>query len=241
LAWLFAAHPATAGQLPSQVGTVLAANNATVGVASVSDGSTIFSGDLIKTGDGGRLQVQSGTVQFVFDANTTARIFKTGDRLLVELAQGSMSYSAKGVGENLNIFAQDIKFIPRTTELAVGQISIVSRCEVRAVPTRSTLQATSGKETRDIETNKTYSVLSEVGVDYNDSWKPVVQDYPEYPRDADYHHSHSHVACSPAVWKGQKLPIHGGAEGHFKYLVIGGVAIVTSVAVYKALQSPDKP
>ena len=207
----------------------------------MSNGATIFSGDLIKTGGAGQMQVQSGTMQFVFDANSVARIFKTGDRVMVELEQGSVSYSAKGVSENLTVFAQDIKFVPRTMELAVGQISIASRCEVRATPLRSTLTATSGKETRTIETNRSYNVFSEVGVDYNDSWKPTLQDYPEYPRDAEYHHSHSHVACSPSAKQTQRPPVFGGSQGHFEFVAVGIVAVPTVIALIKALESPDKP
>jgi len=82
--------------------------------------------------------------------------------------------------KTLPLFAQDIKFVPRTTELAVGQITIVSRCDVQASTSRSSLEATSGKETRTIDANKSYSVIPLFGVDYNDSWKPTLQDYPEY-------------------------------------------------------------
>jgi hypothetical protein len=232
---------AAQAQEVAQTGIVTSATNATVGVAPVSNGTTIFSGDLIKTGDAGRLQVQSGSMQFVFDANTSARIFRSGERTVIELERGSMSYSAKGVSENLVLFAQDIKFVPKTTELAVGQISIVSRCEVRATPLRSTMEATSGKETRTIETNRSYQALSEVGVDYNDSWKPIQPEYPEYPRDAEYHHSHNHVACAPGVWKAQKLPVSAGSPGHFNLVVGGTAAVVTAILVKKALQSPDQP
>ena len=142
-----------------QAGVVTFANEASVGIATASNGSTIFSGDLLKTGEAGRLQIQSGTMQFVLDARSAARIFKTGDRVLVELEQGSLAYSAKGVSENLTLFAQDIKFVPRTTELAVGQITIVSRCDVQASTSRSSLEATSGKETRTIDAKDRKSVV----------------------------------------------------------------------------------
>ena len=227
-------------QQQTQAGVATNARNATVGTTSVSSGSTIFSGDLLKTGEQGRLQVQSGTIQFMFEASSAARIFRTGNRVIVELERGTVHYSAQGASEKLTLFAQDIKFIPAMSDLAVGQISIVSQCEVTATAKRSTLEATSGRETRTIETNKTYRVLSEVGVDYDDSWKPVPPDYSDYSRDADYHRSHRHVACSPDTWK-QRTPHQPLKEGHFKYVAAGGVAAVTIVVLIKALESPSEP
>src|SRR5258708_39010760 len=108
------------GQQGGAVGAVSNASNATVGTTPVSSGTTLFSGDLVKTGEAGRLQVQSGATQFVFDANSAARIFRAGDRVTVELESGSVSYSAKGVSDSLTLFAQDIKVVPRGSELTVA-------------------------------------------------------------------------------------------------------------------------
>lgn len=239
LAW--AGIQTASAQQPSQVGVVTNSIDATLGQTPVSNGSTIFSGDLLKTAAEGRLQVQSGTMQFVFEPNSSARIFKSGDRVIVELERGAVSYSAKGVGENLTLFAQDVKFVPKTSELAVGQITIASRCELRASAQRSTLAATSGKESHIIETNKTYNVLSDIGVDYNDSWKPVLREYPDYPREADYHHSHNHVACAPGVWQNAKGPIQAGAPGHFVLILGVAAGVATTIIAIKAFESPDKP
>ncbi len=240
LALILGSWPVSAQEV-GQAGVVTFANGASIGIATASNGSTIFSGDLLKTGEAGRLQIQSGTMQFVLDARSAARIFKTGDRVLVELEQGSLVYSAKGVSENLTLFAQDIRFVPRTTELAVGQITIISRCDVQASTSRSSLEATSGKETRTIDANKSYSVIPLFGVDYNDSWKPTVQDYPEYPRNADYHRSHNHIACSPGDQKTQKLPKSTATEGHFILKATTIAVVPTAIILWKALESPDKP
>src|SRR5882762_2722021 len=105
LALILGSWPVSAQEV-GQAGVVTFANDASIGIATASNGSTIFSGDLLKTGEAGRLQIQSGTMQFVLDARSAARIFKTGDRVLVELEQGSLAYSAKGVSENLTLFAE---------------------------------------------------------------------------------------------------------------------------------------
>lgn len=55
-----------------------------------------------------------------------------------------------------------------------------------------------------IESNSTYLALSEVGVDYNDSWKSVLQGYPQFPPDAEYHRLHTRVAGPQYVWQSKK-------------------------------------
>src|SRR5580693_10128435 len=104
--------PAPAGQLAS-AGVVTLAANATIGNGTVSEGATVFSGDLLKTGDQGHLSVQSGSLQFVLGSNTSARVFRNLDRTIVELERGTLAYSARGVNENLAIFALDIRFVPQ--------------------------------------------------------------------------------------------------------------------------------
>lgn len=224
-----------------QTGIVTLAQGATNGGSAITEGATVYSGDLLKTGDNGRLQVQVGTIQFILTGNSSARIFHAGNRTLVEVERGTLAYSVRGTHENLILYAQDIKFVPRTNAPAVGQIDISNRCSIIVTSTKSTIDVTSGKETRTIEESKSFRATSEVGVDYDDKWQPVLTDYPEYPREADYHHSHGHVAC-PAAYVAQPhhAPLAGGA-GHFTELTAGAVGVITAIVVHKALESPDRP
>ena len=229
-----------APQVP-QAGIVTLAVNATSGNGSITQGATVYSGDLLKTADNGRLQVQVGTIQFVLSGNSSSRIFHAGNRTLVEVERGILAYSVRGTNEELILYAQDIKVVPRTSASAAGQIDITTRCSVTVTSTRSPIDVTSGKETHTIEESKTFRVTSVEGVDYRDDWKPVLTDYPEYPRDADYHHSHGHVACPAAyVEQARHAPIAGGS-GHFVELMGGAVAVVIAIAVHEAVESPDRP
>jgi hypothetical protein len=223
-------------------GVVGIASNATLGSTTLSEGATVFSGDPLKTGDSGRLQVQSGSMQFVLGANSAARIFREDNRFLVELERGSVAYTARGGSEDLTLYALDVKFLPKTSAMAAGQITIVSRCNLNATATHSSIEVTSGRETRTVEESKSFRVLSAVGVDYRDSWKPVLSDYPEYPRDAEYHHSHDHIACAADLTQqAHKVPIAALGSGHFGEIVGGGVAVIGVIGVIKALESPDRP
>jgi hypothetical protein len=235
-------NPFCFAQQATPAGVVAIATNATLGSTTVSEGATVFSGDVLKTGDGGRLQVQSGALQFVLGANSAARIFRADNRFLVELERGALAYTAKGGGEDLTLYALDVKFLPKTTLPAAGQITIVSRCNLTATSTHSSIEVTSGRETRTVEESKSFRILSAVGVDYRDSWKPVLSDYPEYPRDAEYHHSHDHIACAADLTQqAHKAPISALGAGHFGEIVGGGVTIIGVIGVIKAFESPDRP
>jgi len=224
----------------ASAGLVTVAANATIGNSNVSEGATVFSGDLLKTGDQGHLSVQSGSLQFVLGEYSSARFFQNLNRTIVELERGTLAFSAKGVNENLTIFALDIRFAPQTSLQVAGQIGILSRCDVTVTAARGSVEVTSGRETRTVQEGKSYRVLSDFGVDYRDSWQPVLSDYPDLPSDAQYHHSHAHVACLVAAHAVQS-PVSALAEGHFREIIGGAVAIITGWSVHEALESPDRP
>jgi hypothetical protein len=228
-------------QSAPQAGIVTLAANAADAHASITEGATVYSGDLLKTADNGRLQVQVGTIQLVLNGSSSARIFHAGNRTLVEVERGILAYSVRGTNEDLILYAQDIKIAPRTNVAASGQIDITTRCSVTVTSIHNPIEVISGKETRTIDESKSFRVVSEVGVDYNEKWQPVLSDYPEYPRDADYHHSHGHVAC-PAAYatQAQHPPIAAGT-GHFIEVIGGAVVILTAIGVHQALESPDRP
>ena len=221
-------------------GVVTMASRAMLGNEAVTVGSTVYSGDLLKTEDEGRLNVQAGTVQIALGPNTSIRLFRNVNRVLVEVERGSIAYTAKGTNEDLTIFALDVRLVPKTSVPASGQVDIVSRCDVLVTASHSSVDVTSGRETRTIQETKSFRVLSEFGVDYRDSWQPVLADYPDFPRDAEYHKSHSHVACPAGVWQASKPPVAAGSS-HFAEIVGGAAAIITWIGVDEAFESADRP
>jgi hypothetical protein len=243
LLFLFTVSPlpqSAHAQQASPVGVVTAAANATIGNGNVSEGTTVFSGELLKTSDQGHLSVQSGSLQIALGENSSARVFRNLNRTIVELERGTLAYSSKGMNENLTLFALDIRFAPQTSLPVAGQISILSRCDVSVTATRGTIEVTSGRETKTVQETKSYRVLSDFGVDYRDSWQPVLSDYPDFPRDAQYHHSHGHVACVAAATPIQN-PVSALAEGHFREIIGGAVGLITGYVLHEAFESPDRP
>jgi len=228
-------------QQAEPAGVVTVAAGATLGSQEVTVGSTVYSGDLLKTSDDGHLNVQSGTVQIALGPNTYVRIFHYQSRWIVEVERGAVNYSAKGVNEDLTLFVLDIRLVPKTSIPASGRVNIVSRCDVYVNAVRSTIEVTSGRETKTIEETKSFRVLSEFGVDYRESWQPILADYPEYPRDAEYHKSHAHVACAAGVWQAAKSPVSALGSGHFQEIIGGAVGAITWFAVHEALESAERP
>lgn len=228
--------------VPLAAGVVLSASRATVQNTNLTEGATIFSGDLLRTQDGGQLQVRAGKLQLVLAESSSMRVFKQQSRILVEVETGKVTYSTTADSQDLILYGQDLKVVPPTGQAAVGQINIVSRCHITVSAIKNTLEVTSGKETKTIAESKSYSVTSEIGVDYKDSWVPVLTDYPEYPNDAPYHKSHSHGACAPAYLENtRKPPLLGVGQGHFREIVIGIVLVTTIPPIIKAHESPDRP
>src|SRR5579871_537893 len=230
---------AASAQEVSQFCTATLAQNATVGGTHLSEGTTVFAGERLVTGDGGQVRVQCGGVRLALADNSAMRAFQAGTKTIVELEHGTVTYATPGHSEDLSIYSLDIRVIPVTSQPAMGQISSPSHCQISVRPTKSSATVTSGRETKEIEESKSYEVTAEEGVDYRDDWKPVLTDYPEYPRDADYHHSHGHVACAAAYAnQSGRAPRPPAGTGHFKLVAIGIAVVVISIPVDEALESP---
>ena len=224
----------------SSAGVVLQANHAQIAGASVSSGASVFSGDLLVTDEEGQLQVQVGRSKVVLQPSSSLRLFHSGSQSVVELERGTMNYATSGTGEELVIYALDVRLVPLRTAPTAGQVTVVSRCEVRATTQTATLDVTSGKETKTIEETKTYSVRSDFGVEYRDSWKPVPADYPDFDPNSTYHRSHSHGPCGLADAPRQ-APASALSSGHFKIAAAIIVPVVTCIILCRDFESPDKP
>ena len=231
--------PTCVGQ-ETTAGVVLQANHAQLANASVSSGASVFSGDLLVTDEQGQVQVQVGRAKVVLQPSSSLRLFRSGTQAVAELERGTMNYATSGAGEELVIYALDVRLAPLRSAPTAGQVTVVSRCEVRATSQTATLDVTSGKETKTIDETKTYTVRSDFGVEYHDSWKPVPADYPDFDPNSTYHRSHSHGPCGLAD-SPRQAPASAVGSSHFKIgaaIIAGGV---TCIVLCRAFESPDKP
>ncbi|MBS1839269.1 MAG: hypothetical protein JSS69_14430 [Acidobacteria bacterium] len=221
---------------------MIAAQNATIEGSRLSEGSAVFTGERLAAGDGGEVLVQCGGIRLALKENSAMRTFQAGTKTIVELEHGTILYATLGNSEDLSIYSLDIRIVPVTSRPAAGQVSSPSRCQISVYPTKSSATVTSGKETKVIEESKSYAVTALEGIDYRDDWKPVLSDYPEFPRDAAYHRSHGHAACAPAFANNTgRPPVQAVGQGHFREIAIGIIGGVSIIPIKKALESPDRP
>jgi hypothetical protein len=233
---------AASAQESSQFCTVTVAQEATVGGTHLSEGTTVFAGERLVSDQGGQVRLQCGSVRLALSESSAMRAFQSGTKTIVELEHGTITYATAGHSEDLKIYSLDIRIVPVTSQPAVGQVSSPSHCQISVRPSKSSAIVTSGRETKEIEESKSYEVTAEEGVDYRDDWKPVLTDYPDYPREADYHHSHGHVACAPAYSNHSgRLPMHAGAPSHFRILAAIVIVGITIPVIHEVLESPSKP
>jgi hypothetical protein len=230
--------PVSLGQT-SVAGVVTLANRALLAGSTATSGATVFSGDLVTTEDEGQIQIQAGRTKLTLQPQSSFRVFRAEQRVVVELERGTLTYATAAPRE-LTIYALDTRIVPAAPNGGTGQVSVVSRCEMKATSHTNTLDVTSGKETKTIEEGKTYAVRSDFGVDYHDSWKPVPADYPEFDPNSAYHRTHSHSACGLAAKQGEG-PRPGLKPSHFGLGAAAVVIGVTCLVICPDFESPDKP
>ena len=129
-------------------GIVLQANHTQLANASVSSGASVFSGDLLVTDEQGQVQVQVGRVKVVLQPSSSLRLFRSGTQAVAELERGTMNYATAGTGEELVIYALDVRLVPLRSAPTAGQVTVVSRCEVRATTQTATLTSLLARKPR---------------------------------------------------------------------------------------------
>jgi hypothetical protein len=237
---------AAPGQTTTPGCSVPVAENATISGNPAAVGTDIFNGELLQTQNNGSLVVQCGSVRLALASNASMRVFQAGTKTSVELERGIVAYSTAGRSEDLALYGLDVKIVPNTQQPSVGQVDVSSHCELSVQSGKSTAAVTSDKETKTVEEGKAYDVTPKLGVDYSDDWRPVPEDYPDFPREAKYHDSHHHVACVAAAETAQNAaPNPAVSGGDFHLIVAGaGLAALGGISYHlwdKLSESPYKP
>src|SRR5262249_43981423 len=119
------------------------------------------------------------------------------------------------------------------------QVTVVSRCEMKATSQIHMFDVTSGKEIKTIEETKTYNVRSEFGIEYHDSWRPVPDDYSDFDPNSHYHRSHSHSACGLVAKETGPAP-KAALGSHFKVAAAVVAIGVICLVICPDFESPDK-
>jgi hypothetical protein len=195
-------------------GVVVDANGASVGDAPISEGASLFPGDLVSTDSEGHAQMRVRQTRFELIGQSTGAFFTTPNGAVAVLRHGTLVVALNSASEVFEIFASDVRIVPKGSGPILAQITMNSDCDLQIKVTHGTVEATAGKETKTLEESHAYDVIPEVSV--NDTRNPAVS-----PDEDNFHRGHTHATCALAAKWDPKLPAAGLT--HFK-IIVGAVA-----------------
>ncbi len=218
---------AVAPMYPSQnqaTGVVVDADGATVGGATLSTGSSVYVGDVVGTDSQGHAQLRVRQTVFQLIGESDAAFFSGPTGAVAELRHGTLLVALNNASEGFEIFASDVRIVPKGDRPIFAQITMNSSCDLQIKVQRGTLEATTGKETKTLEEAHAYDVIPEYSV--NESRNPAIS-----PEESEYHRGHEHKACALAAKLGPKPALAGSS--HFKIIAAAvGVGILIPILLH---------
>jgi hypothetical protein len=216
-------------------GVVLEVDGATVNGSNLSAGTSLYVGDVVNTESDGHAQLRVRHTMFQMIGETHAAFFPGPTGAVVELRHGTLIVALNNVAEGFEIFASDVRIVPKAGRPILAQITMNSSCDLQIKIQHGTLEATSGKETKTLEEAHDYDVIPEYSV--NESRNPAIS-----PDELEYHRGHEHKVCALAA----KLGPNPAATGlsHFKIIAAAvGAGILIPILLHTGGggQPPESP
>jgi hypothetical protein len=182
-------------------------------------GTTIFSGDNLTTADSGGVQLRTSGARFRLAASSAATIGEESGMTQATLLRGSAIFStANANGFALHVMTAVIR--PQSDLATVGQVTLLGEKQLLVNCTRGALTITVGDDSRVIAEGNAYRVVLDPSENEEAQNQPPPQG---------------------AGSKGNGRPPIMAAKSKFVWYAIGAVAVVTILALHKALESPDRP
>ncbi|HET8966727.1 MAG TPA: hypothetical protein VFN20_10960 [Candidatus Acidoferrum sp.] len=212
--------PTTGAPAPA-VGTVTSASGARIGAAPASVGSTVFVGDHLSTEKLGSIQVRAGAARLMLSGASAVDVAQLqGTTPAARLMSGTVIFStANAKAFVLHASKADIR--AKTDEPTVGQITYVNDKELRVRCNRGALAITVEDETQFVPEGTSYRVILDP-----DSYYAAEASATQGPQGAGQ--------------RGGRPPLRAG-RSRFLLIAIIITGVATGVALYEALQSPDRP
>jgi hypothetical protein len=195
------------------LGTVIAAQRAHVGTANAEVGTTIYGGDYLSTEQQGSVQIRAGAARLLLSGNSSVTV----DQASAHLLSGSATFSTASA-QAFTLFASRAAIRPQTDAPTIAQVTYLSDKELIVRSTRGPLAITVEDETQ---------VIAE-GTAYRVELDPDLAQGPE-------------GAGSGQRSQGRGGPPLRAGRSRFLIVAISAAAAVTAFAIYKALESPDRP
>ena len=213
-------------------GVVVDAKGAQVGESSLTRGATLYTGDVVSTSSDGHAQLRVRQTRFELIGKSSGAFFPGVNGAVAELRYGTLIGALNSPSETFEIFASDVRIVPKSERPILAQIMMKSSCDLQIRVQHGSLEATVGKETKTLNEGHSYAVIPEVSIKY--SRTPAIS-----PDESEYHRGHEHAACALAAQSGQR-PVPAGFS-HFKILVGAAVATAIIIPIVAEAESPSLP
>lgn len=195
-------------------GTVVSADRAHVGRAAASVGTTIFTGDSLDTEQLGSLQVRAGAARLLLSGSSRVTWGAEESVPAATLTAGTATFStANSKAFALRVATAVIR--PKGEEPTIGSVAVLNPKELTIHCTRGALTLTVIDDTLEIPEGTAYHIILDPGPE------PLPTD-------------------NPKAWNGNQRPKKSGRNRFIFFLIFFGAGI-TAFAVYKAMESPDRP
>jgi len=206
------------GSTAAPMGTITAATGAHVGATPASTGSTVFGGDHLSTEKLGSVQIRAGAARFLLSGASSAALSQKDGMPGATLLSGTAVFStANAKAFLLHASTADIR--PESDRPTVAQVTYVNDKELRVRATRGSLAITVADETQIVPEGTAYRVMLDPESYY-------ASEAPQGPAGAG---------------AGSGKPPRRAGRSHFLMIAIIATGVATGVALYEAMQSPDKP
>jgi hypothetical protein len=220
----------SAPQTPA-LGLVAKASGGQIGEAAASEGASVYSGDHLSTADNGSMLVRIGALSLELQGSTAVHVYRAPYGAVVELNRGTVLYTTPGNAQNLVLVASDVRVTPVLSTADFGRVTMDDPCNVTVYSQRGETNVQVGSENHTVEQGKAYRVRAENQISYRKYLSPDADDYHDY---------HDHHPCAPIEMAHGHAPI---AAGQSRFLLVSAVLVGTGtgLAVWKAMESPDRP
>jgi hypothetical protein len=198
-------------------GTVVSAQHAHVGRAAASVGTTVFSGDSLDTEELGSLQVRAGAARLLLPADSRVTLGTEEGTAAATLKNGTAVFSTANA-KAFALHASIATIRANGDGPTVGSVSIVNPKELRVSCSRGTLAISVDDDTKTISEGTAYR---------------VALDPDQYQQTSD--------GSAQNGWPGKRKGPKKSGKDKFLLFAIFGSAVVTGIALYFALESPDQP
>jgi hypothetical protein len=212
---ILAATPTTA-----PLGTVVAADKAHVGEAGATVGTTVYSGDRVSTDLQGSMQLRAGAARLLLQSNSAAVVNDSEGAPSAKLLLGTATFST-GNAHAFTMYVSKAAIRAQTDAPTIAQVTYLSEKDLLVTARRGGLTVTVEDETQVVPEGSSFRVVLDPA--------DVAAQGPEGAGSGGQ--SGNGKGGGPLV----------AGRSRFLLLATALIAAGTGVAIYKAMESPDRP